>query len=1458
MKQRILAVLLVVALLITVGVVAVTATHPDSAACEHCTAENIEWKEWPIGSGEKLLEGGHYYLTTDISVDKQMGIGDAETTDVEVVLDLRGFDVTCTNGSPFYVYPGCEFSLMESNTEDIGIVSGNQSARNGGVIYGDTGTADNRTKINLYGGIITSNVPTTNTYNGGAIFVSKYTDLLVDGATINGGTAAQGGAIYVSTYSTFTMRSGLISGGKATKQGGNIYLVGAGIVAEVSGGTITGGHNTYTSNTGSGGGNFYVGDNAKLTVSGTAVIEKGQADQKTNGSNTGGGNIFIADSGLLTVSGGTIQNGTATSSGGNILARGQFIMTDGQILGGTSNATPNATQGGSSVAITTDKNSKESSISGGSITGGDVSIVRTTISKTLTLSGDPVIECITFRTSSDFRLNLGELESGAQIGLAKASTSGSAAFTAANPKAADYAQYFKAVSTDSTLQAIAVNASNELVVQEQKCPHCDQIVTWTAWTLTNGASNNAIGETHYYLDKDFTDIKSMFRLGASYGSDDVVIDLRGHDMKASANVRVFNLAAGTELFIMDSGVSGVVSGKAAADQDGGTVNMSNGKSGDRTKVTLHSGTLTYNGTTGAQKGGVIYGGASQTEIVILGGEVSNGLLLNNTKTKENDIGMGGCIYSGGIFTMTGGTITGGNAITYGGNIYLTGSGAKTISNAVISNGVTDGKVYGGGNICVNGGTLNITNTVIENGFSNNGSKDSNRGGGNIHSVSAKVYINDGTIIRGGKTTACGGNIFSRDGELHILPGAQILGGELVKPNADCSGESIGIRNSAVTISGGTVDGEITHVRNGWTTFTVSGAPTLAYVDVVPFTYSSTDYTPVITIGEAGVTGGSITVNSEVGAVFTAASNKADTSKTYFHNVNEDLECSVNADNALVFIVPVAGPISAYCEHCGEAAGLQTWLPLTADMITANSNEATLAQGHYYLPTGLEATSRVKLTSEKVCLDLHGEIYTTNRMAFWVTGNSEIAGELAVMDTVGGGKLQGKAGTTYEGGVIRLTAGAATLYDGTLEYIGTNTKNGGVLYINAATFTMNGGHLTGGKTTGKGGLIYGSGEATINLNGGTMDLGAAGDHGDAIWLMNGPTESKTGTVLNVAETATDIINVIDGNTMGVATATMNMPSGISLVVADPAATDYCIWYADPADAMAAYDAANNNYLKMMANTGALVLDGEYAVDLNGLENVNITGGTVLGMDSANDDYAGYGFGTIENYATFHAAPNGYQYITYVDDEGNVSFHRLHQKINAVTLRSHTGGIYYSATWNGDDIVAGMIEQFGIAVKVGAQPTADFATDSKTLYSYISNAAGEFAAKAGKEQCGAVLNNIIVQNNQVSGVERDESNSAHAQKQIYGVPYVQFVNCNGEYEYAINEQNVSYSLDEIVNGVNAAIYDLGQSEEEADQKLFSNYKYYMSQFCKTWCTVANGLDEMGWTYAEYVASLETPVE
>jgi len=192
---------------------------------------------------------------------------------------LTGGQNSQTGGGAIYLAAGNTLTLVD------GKITGNTSTVIGGAIlaYGT---------VNIQGGEISGNtaIDAEGAYkNGGAIAMNKGSQLNMTGGVIRDNLSRNGGAIYVG-MSTVNIAGGTITGNEAKEKGGAIYSTGTGSI------TLAGGKITQNTAADLGGGCFWTAteEDARLTVSGNAVIADNSVDSQAN-------NLYLAGNSLLTV-----------------------------------------------------------------------------------------------------------------------------------------------------------------------------------------------------------------------------------------------------------------------------------------------------------------------------------------------------------------------------------------------------------------------------------------------------------------------------------------------------------------------------------------------------------------------------------------------------------------------------------------------------------------------------------------------------------------------------------------------------------------------------------------------------------------------------------------------------------------------------------------------------------------------------------------------------------------------------------------------------------------------------------------------------------------------------------------------------------------------------------------------------------------------------------------------------
>ena len=233
--------------------------------CRHCGKTESElaeagtpWTPWTAayGSGTKgTIASGHYYLTesvTDMNGYYYIGSSADDDTNglsVDVVLDMRGFSLQ-SKTRVFYGYTNNHLTIMDSVGGSI-IQGGLATSAGGTVFFGDGG---GNASLSLYGITIRDGATATREKNGGVLFLSGNTGLVLEDCNLTGGNALNGGAIAISS-GVVVIKDSCVTGGTVTEKGGAIYMSGAGKLvlenAQVTGGTAATGNCIYIPSKGS-------------------------------------------------------------------------------------------------------------------------------------------------------------------------------------------------------------------------------------------------------------------------------------------------------------------------------------------------------------------------------------------------------------------------------------------------------------------------------------------------------------------------------------------------------------------------------------------------------------------------------------------------------------------------------------------------------------------------------------------------------------------------------------------------------------------------------------------------------------------------------------------------------------------------------------------------------------------------------------------------------------------------------------------------------------------------------------------------------------------------------------------------------------------------------------------------------------------------------------------------------
>jgi len=285
--------------------------------------------------------------------------------------------------------------------------------------------------------------------------------------------------------------------------------------------------------------------------------------------------------------------------------------------------------------------------------------------------------------------------------------------------------------------------------------------------------------------------------------------------------------------------------------------------------------------------------------------------------------------------------------------------------------------------------------------------------------------------------------------------------------------------------------------------------------------------------------------------------------------------------------------------------------------------------------------------------------------------------------------------------------------------------------------------------------------------------------------------------------------------------------IGAAAADPVATIGSESYETLQAAINAYS-NESTAIKLVKDTAeAITVSKDVYLDLNGCDvtgGVTVTGGTLYCLDSQTDDYTiedARGYGILRNVTGSVAgipveatcAEDGY---LMVQEENTYSFHRVNLKIYAMSLRAENVGLYYKSEFAGDELVAGQVEKYGVALSVKDVPTTEnISTACKCTEIDTEFTAGGMDADA----TSTLLKNVMKPTN------ADFTNSRNSKIAVHGRAYI--LTKNSEYVFG---SPVKRSLLEQVEAAASDAYWPGYSDDQKDAAV-SMYRQY-STLIKNW--------------------------
>ena len=680
-----------------------------------------------------------------------------------------------------------------------------------------------------------------------------------------------------------------------------------------------------------------------------------------------------------------------------------------------------------------------------------------------------------------------------------------------------------------------------------------------------------------------------------------------HAVTAKAGATV---ASGAN-FVMEGGT--VTGGTSGGVVNNGTFTMKDGKISDNTAssngggiyntgtVTISGGSITGNKTTAAFGGGVYVAGGTVT--------LTGGVISGNSATGSNPKGVGvyvangtfnmnggtisghtttstgaGVQVNGGTFNMGGGTITGNTSGTYGGGVCIqTGTFAMTggtiagNANTNTPNGGVDvaNGYYGGagGTVTISGGTIGTEGSTTRNLMVNN----------NTVTIKGSAVVNGPVVTTGSGAKATlniqggtiNGNVVNSDAPgsgfitaaantqtadcVTVITGGTINGSVTNMTDAHDGGKPRG--NNSVTISGGTIGGDVTDA-------TISGGTIGG--DVTDATINGGTFNGVV--NESSFGGGTISGSWTVGT------NVSISGGTFLGKTAADLT-NASIPEGYDKVEDSAGVTVQYAYAAFDAAEQHS-----KHGIAVTAGDTLYGGANYYLNSDLTGGITVEGSGElTLCLNGH-TISTGDANAITVSGSvtlqlcncSAVSGNVQGGGTGSGMRINGGTVNMYknvhfDNGVygdanpVRVVGAtsAFVMHDGVISGNTTAVSGGGVAVISGSTFTMNNGTISGNVTTstakstggggvfvqsstfnlydgkivcneaktaenpGGGGGVHSAG-STFTMHGGVIAGNTCGHDGGGVWSSGGTFEMKGGVIGGDTMATTGNLSEFTGN------------------------------------------------------------------------------------------------------------------------------------------------------------------------------------------------------------------------------------------------------------------------------------------------------------------------------------------
>lgn len=742
----------------------------------------------------------------------------------------------------------------------------------------------------------------------------------------------------------------------------------------------------------------------------------------------------------------------------------------------------------------------------------------------------------------------------------------------------------------------------------------------------------------------------------------------------------------------------------------------------------------------------------------LAGDLTANLVFETTGTVclhlDGKVLTGDISVTGGTFSLMGngtvnGQITAANSTVYMRSGTLNGVGDQTgcafyvtdtnlhITGGTVNGAFANSSTRYGGAIYAVGGSIEIKNATVQNGAAQDG--------GNIWADGTQITIGSGAVISGGHAAygGKGGNIYAKGTTTITMSGGTITngtsqGGTLrtiagtTRSVHASNGGNIALDGGAdLTITGGTVENATSNYGGGniWSTtgseISISGATVSGGVTKTGSGGNLSVTSATITIGSgATVTNGkTVAASKHGGNIYAATSTITMTGGTVSSGYATGNGGNIYADTTEVTIsnATVSGGIAGNVGGNMYVKGKPVTINAGADIYGGG---ATTNGGNIFATTGTTLTMNAGNVHDSEAA-IGGNVYVTGGATFTLNGGSvydgtatdycgNIYAESSSVINMTGGTVKNGTSANYNQHNIRLNTGAVMNMTGGTVYgkTGCDVANvGTAITANASTLRLGGNARIVREDGVKDGLarfIGGklhiltdwTGEAGFEFNAFTLNYGYKFNDVQCGTLDSNGTFTKgcdqnfVGNLYYQAKEGKPAVYAVSGGDV--------YASGLQMVKTSGATE----WVRGNSVATTAAD----KYVKYYG--GALVLSGDAVVDFNGKEATVTGSGKLYGFDSANDTYDAELCGTVTlastdvdpQLSTYAAGKN---YVAIFGENDTVSYHCVAMKVINVALRPSAVGYYYQAQYIFDDVVAGKVDCYGIAVSKDKLPGADFA-------------------------------------------------------------------------------------------------------------------------------------------------------